>query len=89
MAAKMTRDRGLKTGHPVIQSCCQGREGETAAEYVQICGVTPEKEKGVFFTQTGFVSAQQYHGYNHGWESNYPILIFVKSLFHSKSKYMS
>lgn len=58
MTAKITHDRGLKTGHPVIQSCCQGSEGETAAEYFHICGVTPEKE-GVFLTQTGFVSAHQ------------------------------
>lgn len=50
MTAKMTRDRGLKTGHPVIQSCCQGREGETAAEYFQICGVTHRKKKREYFS---------------------------------------
>lgn len=59
MTAKMAHDRGLKTGHPVIQSCYKGREGETAAEYFQICGVTLEKEEGVVLNQTDFVSAHQ------------------------------
>lgn len=40
MTTKRTHDRGLKTGHNVIQSCCQGRADENAAENFQIYGVT-------------------------------------------------